>query len=120
MDDRARVVSNGDRQAVEMPEGFRTDAAELRVRWEGRRILLEPIDDETVPPGFYTLETLPPPSSGARAILATVDAVAPLKRAKGLKGAAPEAGLAIDDAGGPTLAFDDEGMPHSLLDRREG
>lgn len=31
-----------------------------------------------IPPGSYTLETLPPLSEGARAILASIDSVAPL------------------------------------------
>ena len=36
------------------------------------------MSDEGIPPGYYTPETLPPLSEGAKAILASIDAVAPL------------------------------------------
>ena len=38
-----RVFTRGDGQTVALPEGFRFDEAEVAIRREGRRVILEPI-----------------------------------------------------------------------------
>ena len=67
-----------------------------------------------IAPGSYTLETLPPLSDGARAILASVDA-AVSSSAPGRKGAAPRLGdppgITLEDEGAPGISLSDEGLP---------
>lgn len=71
-----------------------------------------------VPPGSYTLETLPPLSAGAAAILAAVDAVAPAASAaasasvKSRRRPArledePQGAIALSDKPLPGLSLDD-------------
>lgn len=38
-----RIFTHGDGQTVDLPEGFRFDEAEVAIRREGRRVILEPI-----------------------------------------------------------------------------
>lgn len=39
----AKIFTHGDGQTVHLPEGFRFDEAEVAIRREGRRVILEPI-----------------------------------------------------------------------------
>lgn len=39
----ARVFTHGAAQTVDLPEGFRFDEAEVSIRREGSRVILEPI-----------------------------------------------------------------------------
>ncbi|KQT31773.1 hypothetical protein ASG29_07610 [Sphingomonas sp. Leaf412] len=41
MNDMAKIVRNGTRQSVELPEGFGFDGDEVHVRRDGARIVLE-------------------------------------------------------------------------------
>lgn len=44
MNDMAKVVHSVTGQSVELPEGFRFDAAEVRISREGHRVVLESVD----------------------------------------------------------------------------
>lgn len=44
MNDMAKVIRSGSGQSVELPEGYRFDADEVRIHREGERIVLEPAD----------------------------------------------------------------------------
>jgi uncharacterized protein (DUF433 family) len=65
-----------------------------------------------IPPGYYTPETLPPLSEGAKAILASIDAVAPLVdvRSEGVREAPriviEDPGVAIEPSDEPLPGFD--------------
>jgi uncharacterized protein (DUF433 family) len=70
------------------------------------------LDEKPLPPGYYTLETLPPLSEGAKAILASIDAVAPLVDVRATPergGAAP--GITLEDEGLEGIRLSDEGLP---------
>jgi len=98
------------------------DPGEWRVRRAGGTIVLEWIGEpEGIPPGSYTKDTLPPLSEGARKILATIDAVAPLKDARSqskIAGALAEEDdlIEIDDAG-VAIELSDEPLPGIDPDR---
>lgn len=78
MNELAKVHRSGGRQIVTLPLGFEIGGSEVQVHFEGRRLVLEPLEDGSEPrllaPGSYTADTLPPLSEGARKILASVDA----------------------------------------------
>jgi len=40
---RAKIFTHGGSQAVRLPKAFRFDASEVRIRKEGQRVILEPI-----------------------------------------------------------------------------
>jgi len=42
---RAKLFRNGGSQAVRLPKDCRFDGDEVRVRREGRRVVLEPVDE---------------------------------------------------------------------------
>ena len=44
--DTAKVFWSGRSQAVRLPKEYRFDAAEVRIRREGRAVILEPVSDE--------------------------------------------------------------------------
>jgi hypothetical protein len=121
VNDFAKVTADGRTVVVDLSEAL--DASlELRVVREGRRIVLEPVaageDDRRIPPGSYTLETLPPLSEGARAIIASVDSVAPFvdvpEEAKSL---GEEPGFTLEDEGLDSLDLSDRGLPGLDPDR---
>jgi uncharacterized protein (DUF433 family) len=65
-----------------------------------------------IPPGSYTLETLPPLSDGARAIIASIDAVAPfVDLSEGAKSRGEAPGIDLEDEGLEGLDVADEGLP---------
>lgn len=51
----AKIFHEGDSQAIELPQGFRLppDLQEMRVRREGSRIILEPLQNEDWPEEFW-------------------------------------------------------------------
>ena len=53
MSDRAKVFTNGRSQAVRLPLAYRfpEDVTEVSVRREGRRVILEPVDEW--PEGYF-------------------------------------------------------------------
>jgi uncharacterized protein (DUF433 family) len=67
-----------------------------------------------IAPGSYTLETLPPLSDGARAILASADAAvsasAPPRKAAVRRSESP-LGIRLEDEGVPGIPLSDEGLP---------
>ena len=118
MNDLAKAMRKGRRSIVELPEDMVLPAGPLRVHKVGRTIVLEPFDrPEPIAPGYYTQETLPPISDGAKAILASLDAIAPLVDVRGGEKLADGAsGIELDDEG---LGMDvsDEGLPGLDPDR---
>lgn len=58
MNDMAKVVRSATGQSVELPEGFRFDAAEVRISREGERIVLEPLDAAIDPETGLTIAAL--------------------------------------------------------------
>jgi uncharacterized protein (DUF433 family) len=65
-----------------------------------------------IPPGRYTLETLPPPSEGARAVIASIDAVAPfVDLPEGAKSNGEAQGITLEDEGLEGIELEDEGLP---------
>lgn len=87
---------------------------------------LEPLDADagaaalqrpgwSIPPGYYTPETLPPLSEEARKILASVAVGVARLRAEGAarpaEGAAGTPGIRLADEGQPGIALSDEGLP---------
>ena len=46
---RARLFRNGRSQAVRLPQGFRLPGTEVLIRWDGPRIVLEPVADSGLP-----------------------------------------------------------------------
>ena len=121
MNDLAKVRHDGRQQGVVLPKAFEVKGRELRVRREGRNLVLEPVGEpepdsaERIPPGHYTAETLPPLGPGAAAILASVDAVAPPRAGNSDKAAAAgtgeREGITVDDAAADTVAPSDRGLP---------
>ncbi len=49
----ASLFTNGGSQAVRLPKEFRFDGTAVRVRREGRAVILEPIEKATWPAGFW-------------------------------------------------------------------
>jgi hypothetical protein len=70
---------------------------------------------ERIPPGYYTPETLPPLSEGARKILASVAVgVARLRTKRAAKSAEDgpgAAGITLEDEGQPGIGLSDDGLP---------
>ncbi len=50
---RAKLFANGRSQAVRLPKEFRMPGAEVLVRREGSRIILEPLGDKGWPVGLW-------------------------------------------------------------------
>lgn len=44
--DVAKVFWSGRSQAVRLPKEYRFDASEVSIRREGKRVILEPVEDE--------------------------------------------------------------------------
>jgi virulence-associated protein VagC len=64
VNDLAKVTADGRTVVVDLAEALDPSQLDLRVIREGRRIVLEPVaagdDERRIPPGSYTMETLPP------------------------------------------------------------
>lgn len=108
----AKLRRNGRNIVLTVPKGFAVEHAAGVYRVDGREIVLRPVGDQPpIPPGSYTPETLPPLSEGARKILASIDAVAPLVDVRSnSKSAHSEEGIEIEDEG-VGIELDDEGLP---------
>jgi antitoxin VapB len=50
---RAKVFWSGRSQAVRLPKQFRFEGKEVRIRKEGDRVILEPIEKPRWPEGFW-------------------------------------------------------------------
>ncbi len=53
MGSKARLFTNGGSQAVRLPREFRFEGDEVTVRRLGRGVLLEPVERETWPRGYW-------------------------------------------------------------------
>ena len=70
------------------------------------------LSGERIHPGYYTPETLPPLSEGAKAILASINAVAPLVDFRNAtRSAARSPGITLKDEGLRGISLSDEGLP---------
>ena len=112
MNEHATVTRRGGRQLVELPDGIDLAADRVQVRIVGDTIVLGPIGEWAVAPGSYTPDTLPPLSEGAKAILASSDAVAPLVDMRSARNGRREApGITLEDEGITGVRLSDEGLP---------
>jgi hypothetical protein len=108
VNDHANVTPDRRRVVVDLSEALDPSQLDLRVVRQGRKIVLEPADaPREIAAGYYSSETLPPLSAGAKAILASVDAA--VARLRASKSAEDEA-LEIED---PAVAIGlaDEPLP---------
>lgn len=122
MNDLAKVTADRRTVVVDLAEALDPSQLDLRVVRDGRRIVLEPVvrgdDAGRIPAGTYTLESLPPLSEGAKAIIASIDSVAPFvdvpAEAKSLE---EEPGFTLEDEGLDRLDLSDQGLPGLDPDR---
>ena len=50
---RAKLFMNGRSQAVRLPKAFRFEGSEVRIRKVGRAVIIEPLPEESWPPGYW-------------------------------------------------------------------
>lgn len=55
MEGRAKLFQNGRSQAVRLPKAFRFEGEEVKVRKEGKKVILEPIEKTSWPSEFWKL-----------------------------------------------------------------
>jgi antitoxin VapB len=60
MEDKAKLFNNGRSQAVRLPKAFRFKGAEVRIRREGDKVILEPLESQSWPAGFWDAFTPDP------------------------------------------------------------
>ncbi|MCP4750142.1 MAG: AbrB/MazE/SpoVT family DNA-binding domain-containing protein [Proteobacteria bacterium] len=53
----AKLFKNGRSQAVRLPKQFRFEGEEVKVRKEGNKVILEPLDKDEWADGFWGLFT---------------------------------------------------------------
>ncbi|MDJ0763900.1 MAG: type II toxin-antitoxin system VapB family antitoxin [Myxococcota bacterium] len=53
MEATAKLFNNGRSQAVRLPKAFRFKGTEVRIRKEGDKVILEPIERRSWPAGFW-------------------------------------------------------------------
>ena len=53
----AKLFKNGRSQAVRLPKAFRFEGSEVRIRREGRKVILEPLEKTDWPAGFWSVFT---------------------------------------------------------------
>jgi hypothetical protein len=113
------AIPKDGRSLSELLESSEFDPEQWRVRQIAGTIVLEPIAGQTrIPPGSYTKETLPPLSEGAKKILASIDAVAPLVDVRTeAKSAVDAPGIDLEDEGLEGIDLEDEGLPGIDPDR---
>jgi len=58
MESRAKVFQNGRSQAVRLPKAFRFKGKEVKIRQEGEKVILEPLERDHWPEGFWDDFTL--------------------------------------------------------------
>ena len=52
MESTAKLFKNGRSQAVRLPKEFRFEGTEVKIRKEGEKVILEPIEKTKWPDGF--------------------------------------------------------------------
>lgn len=55
MESTAKLFKNGQSQAVRLPKAFRFEGSEVKIRKEGNKVILEPLDRSQWPKGFWAL-----------------------------------------------------------------
>lgn len=60
MEATAKIFKNGRSQAVRLPKQFRFDSTEVKIRKEGNKVILEPMEREQWSKGFWSLFTADP------------------------------------------------------------
>lgn len=60
METTAKIFKNGRFQAVRLPKEFRFEGDTVRIRKQGKRLLLEPIANTEWPEGFWQMFTPDP------------------------------------------------------------
>jgi antitoxin VapB len=55
MESTAKLFKNGRSQAVRLPKEFRLKGNEVRIRKEGVKVVLEPIEKDQWPDGFWDI-----------------------------------------------------------------
>lgn len=53
METIAKLFQHGRLQAVQLPKDFRFKGTEVKIRKEGKKIILEPLGNTTWPKGFW-------------------------------------------------------------------
>jgi len=53
MESTAKIFQNGRSQAVRLPKAFRLKGKEVKIRKEGEKIILEPLESSQWPEGFW-------------------------------------------------------------------
>ena len=53
MESTAKIFQNGRSQAVRLPKAFRFKGTEVKISKKGNKVILEPIDADTWPEGFW-------------------------------------------------------------------
>ncbi len=51
----AKLFKNGRSQAVRLPKAFRFKGTEVKIRKDGNRVILEPLDTSDWPAGFWDI-----------------------------------------------------------------
>ena len=61
-EETAKVFRTGGSQAVRLPKKYRFRGSEVRIRREGRAVVLEPLEEASWPEGYWErLDALAPP-----------------------------------------------------------
>lgn len=55
METTAKLFQNGRSQVVRLPKAFRFKGSEVRIRKEGDKVILEPLEKTAWPDGFWDL-----------------------------------------------------------------
>ncbi len=55
MESTAKLFKNGRSQAVRLPKEFRLKGVEVKIRKEGEKVILEPIEKINWPDGFWDI-----------------------------------------------------------------
>jgi len=55
METTAKIFMNGRSQAVRLPKEFRLKGSEVRIRKEGQKVILEPLEKTQWPRGFWDI-----------------------------------------------------------------
>lgn len=55
MESLAKLFKNGRSQAVRLPKAFRFEGTEVRIRKQGKKVILEPVEKTKWPAGFWDL-----------------------------------------------------------------
>ena len=53
MESTAKLFKNGRSQAVRLPKAFRFKGTEVKIRKEGEKVIMEPLDRDYWPEGFW-------------------------------------------------------------------